>query len=377
MKYKLASLNFSDELLKDLSFVLKSGNLVCGEECKKFENLLAEFLNVEYISVVSSGTSALQLALIAEGIKYGDYVIVPDFTFPATANAVMSIGAIPILAEVKNDFNIDTDNLTEKIVDLCNQYPVKGIIPVHEFGVPANISNINQIARTYNLKVIEDAACAFGSKYPGSGEYVGTTGNTSCFSFHPRKILTTGEGGCIITNNSSLDEHIKSIRNHGIKGSGINRFHFSGYNSRLTDIQATIGIDQLKGIQLELDKRKQMAEKYIDFFKSNDFERFFIIPDIASGGNWQTFALICLDEKLTVHIRSELSRMSIESNQGAYALSTQRAYKNLPNTGSLQFSKYLFNNTIVLPLHSGLTDIDTRFILDSIHDLTKIFTKIQ
>ena len=133
---------------------------------------------------------------------------------------------------------------------------------MHEFGNPANKSIINKIASKYELKIIEDAACAFGSKDVENGKYVGATGNTSCFSFHPRKILTTGEGGCIIARDKSIYERVISIRNHGISGIGSNRFHYPGYNSRLTDIQAAIGVEQLSKINKELDARKVIAKKY-------------------------------------------------------------------------------------------------------------------
>ena len=207
---RLAKPNISSNAIDEIADVFKSGFLVQGKKVAEFEKNLANYFNVKNAICVSSGTAALHLSLIALNIKQGDEVIVPAFTFPATANVVELVGAKPVFVDINlNDFCIDISEIESKITE-----KTKAIIPVHEFGQVAKIHEIIEIAKKYNLKVVEDAACAFGAEY--NYKKIGTFGDTGCFSFHPRKAITTGEGGVILTNNEYIVERLFALRNHGI-----------------------------------------------------------------------------------------------------------------------------------------------------------------
>lgn len=200
-----------DEAIEKCIEVLRSGNLVQGLYAEKFEQAISDYLDVKHAMVVSSGTAALHLSLIALGIGPGDEVIVPAFSFPATANVVELVGAKPVFVDIKlDDFCIDASFIESVITN-----NTKAIIPVHEFGMPANMKPVLKLAEKYKLFIIEDAACALGAEY--ENRKAGAFGNLGCFSFHPRKAITTGEGGVVVTNDISLAEKIRAIRNHGIE----------------------------------------------------------------------------------------------------------------------------------------------------------------
>jgi len=261
---KLAKPNISEEAIKKASDVIRSGNLVQGKYVKEFEESLCRYLNVKNAIVVSSGTAALHLALLVLDIKKGDEVIVPAFTFPATANVVEIVGAKPIFVDITlDDFCIDTSKIEEKITS-----NTKVIIPVHEFGQAAKMDDIMNIAKKYNLKIMEDAACALGAEI--NNKKVGTFGDLGCFSFHPRKAITTGEGGAIVTNNDVLAEKLRALRNHGI--SLVNNkvdFIYAGLNYRMTDFQAALGLVQLSEIENIIEQRIKIANLYDDKLSYN------------------------------------------------------------------------------------------------------------
>lgn len=191
--YKLSQPNISDELIHAVTRILRSGQLVQGSECAAFERELAAFIGCKEVVLVSSGTAALYLAVKSLGIGPGDAVLLPDFTFPATANAVVAAGARVVLVDVEREsYTINTRLLEQTIKTWCGKEKLRAILPVHEFGCPANLSEIFRIADSFQLKVIEDAACALGATV--EGQRIGSEGNLACFSFHPRKTLTTGEG---------------------------------------------------------------------------------------------------------------------------------------------------------------------------------------
>jgi dTDP-4-amino-4,6-dideoxygalactose transaminase len=225
--FRLSAPDILEEDCLAITNVLKSGYLVYGKNGAEFEKALAEYIGVRHAIIVSSGTAALHLALLALGIGPGDTVIVPDFTFPATANMVEMTGAEVLLADVdRYNYNIDPSFIRELIKIHGKTKRIRAIMPVHEFGCPAHLDEIHSIARKNNIEVIEDAACAFGSQY--NGQKIGSKGNLCCFSFHPRKALTTGEGGFIATNNDEYANKIKLMRNHGIEYTETGLYCLSG-----------------------------------------------------------------------------------------------------------------------------------------------------
>ncbi|GAI30190.1 unnamed protein product, partial [marine sediment metagenome] len=227
-----------------------------------FEEKIKEYLKVDHAVAVSSCTAALHLALLSLPQK-PRAVIVPDFTFPSTGNVVELAGAKPILVDVKMaDFNIDADDVDKNLMTGYHAPPVsredRVIMPVHLFGQSCEIERVCELGERYDVPVIEDAACSLGAKY--KGKMVGTFGKIGCFSFHATKGVTTGEGGILVTNDEKIAERAKMLRNHGKDSEG--RFVEHGYNYRMTEIQAAIGVVQMSKIDNLIRARRGMAIYY-------------------------------------------------------------------------------------------------------------------
>ena len=247
-----------------------------GSIHKEFEDKWSDFINVKHSIAVTSCTTALHLSLAALGLNRDDEVIVPAFTWISSANVVEHLNATVVFCDINlRTFNIDVNQIESKIT-----HKTKAIIPVHLFGLSADMDPILNIAKKHNLWAIEDAACGFGAKYKDS--FVGTFGDTGCFSFHPRKAITTGEGGMITTNNDTLAEKLRSMRDHGAAMSDFQRHHgsrpyllaehpYAGYNYRMTDIQASIGVTQMERANNIINERQQLAAKYSAALKKLDF----------------------------------------------------------------------------------------------------------
>ncbi len=331
--------------------VLRSGFLVQGKTVAKFEEAVARYLNVKYAVAVSSGTSALHLALVAFGIGPGDQVIVPDYTFPATANVVELTGAKPVFADIDPiTFNIDPKTIERLITK-----KTKAIIPVHLFGQSADLTPILRLAKKYKLKVIEDAACVLGAEY--KGRKCGTIGDIGCFSFHPRKVITTAEGGMVVTNNRSIAGRLKILRNHGIDNKG-NKIDFvmPGFNYRMTEIQAAMGLVQLKRIPGLIRSRRKVASMYdaqlgpMEWIKTpstpSDNTHVFQTYIIQIPGNIDR-------DRLIAHLRKN----GIEANFGTYALHRLTFYKNKYRlkVGQFPVTEKVFHSSIALPVFEHLS----------------------
>lgn len=241
--------------IKNVIAVLKSGMLVSGEWVNNFENAFADYIGTKYAVATTSGTTALDIALKALDIKSGDEIIVPDFTFISTANAVLFQNARLVFVDVnENTFVIDPEDVLEKISSRT-----KAIIGVHLFGHPFDVRAIQEICEDYNLFLVEDCAQAHGAEY--KGEKVGSFGTVGCFSFYATKNMTTGEGGMIVTNNKEVEEKLRVIINHGQSQKYL---HTSlGYNYRMTNIQAAIGIAQLSKLE-DFNERRITNAEYLN-----------------------------------------------------------------------------------------------------------------
>ncbi len=231
---------------------LTSSALLGGKNVQEFEKLVKEYVKSKFAIAVNSGTAALQAALYALDIKKGDEVLLPSFTFMATANAVVSTGAKPVFVDIlKDNYTMDPEDLKKKITKKS-----KAIIPVHLYGNVAYIDEINEIAKKKNIRIIEDAAQSLGSTF--KNKHTGTFSDLGCYSLYPAKVMTSGEGGIVVTNNKSLYEKLLMIRNHGmVKGYDT---RILGLNLRLPEISAAIGKEQIKKLPLFLKKRKKNAE---------------------------------------------------------------------------------------------------------------------
>jgi dTDP-4-amino-4,6-dideoxygalactose transaminase len=317
---KLSKPYIPEDCITNVIDVLRSGNLVQGENVKGLEEKTKSYLNIEYAVAVSSGTAALHLALLALGVGPGDEVIVPAFTFPATANVVECVGAKTVLVDVNlDDLCIDT-SLIEKAITS----KTKAIIPVHEFGQAAQIDKIMVIAKKYNLKIIEDAACALGTEY--QGQKVGTFGDIGCFSLHPRKAITSGEGGLIVTSNAEIAHSLTMLRNHGLENNeGTIDFIYAGYNYRLTDFQAALCLPQFDLIESIIAERIKQAKIYDDNLKGITN---LTTPSIFSDRRmiYQTYHLL-LDKEIDRNtVINRLKEKQIETNYGANALNMLSYY---------------------------------------------------
>jgi len=336
--------------------------LVNGPVVEKFEKLLAEYLEIPYAICVSSGTAALHLSLLASDIKPGDEVIVPAFTFPATANVVEMVGAMPVFVDCEpGGVNLDPDKIESSI-----NGRTKAIMPVHAFGVPVNMDRIQDIAGKHNLVVIEDAACALGSSF--KDKKCGSFGDLAAFSFHPRKLLTTGEGGAVVTYDKTTAEQVRSMRNHGWERGDYN---YLGYNYRMTDIQAALGVDQIREYDTFINSRRKIARKYARLLKQIEWLK----PiQVNSDCHWNVQTL--LYEVDRIYSRDEvityLRKEKIETTIGTYCVPLTKYYRLKYGYTPDEFPQAykMFNQTISLPLWDKLGEDEIEMLLFALYKFT-------
>ena len=351
-----------EKSLEDLILTLRSGNLVQGEKVAVFEAALSRYLEIPEVIVVSSGTAALYLSLIAHNIGKGDEVIVPAYCFPAVANVVELVGARPVFVDIRADnCCIDTALIATKI-----NRKTAAIMPVHEFGHPADMHLINIVAQQHGLVVIEDAACALGTKYKSKA--AGTMGDTGCFSFHPRKILTTGEGGAIVTRSNSMASRLRKLRNHGIKMDGTRAgFVFPGYNFRMTDFQAALGLEQLNQLDDTVYVYRHQAAYYANLLKETAVE-YCWNNNTEEYSTYQTF-LVYLPGKIQGEkIKGEMYDSGVETNIGAHAIPYQSYYaEKYPHLrGEYPVALKAWRHALALPIGRHITAGDQEFIVEQL-----------
>jgi dTDP-4-amino-4,6-dideoxygalactose transaminase len=333
--------------------VLGTGFFTQGPVSRQFESLLALDCNSKYAFVTSSATTALSLSLTALGVGPGDEVLVADFSFPATANAVIAVGAVPVPCDVRlDDYGIDPDKIIDKISN-----KTKGIIPVHCFGLPCDMERIMEIASSKKLFVLEDAACAIGAQY--QGKHAGTLGTAGVFSFHPRKLITTGEGGAILCNNDEIAERIRILRTHGSRNLGtFLEFIEPGFNYRMSDINAAMGIEQLKKLYRIIKGREKLAQVYDLELGGNEN---IMIPKkfLDRTHTYQSYVIRLIDysEKERNGIILKLRNEGIEATLGTYSISSQPYFRKIIEENNFlqpENSKLAQSTTITLPLHGDL-----------------------
>ncbi|MBP9094981.1 MAG: DegT/DnrJ/EryC1/StrS family aminotransferase [Ignavibacteria bacterium] len=364
---------FDEDDLNAVSRPLKDGWVLQGKFVKEFEDSFSKFTNAKNSIAVSSCSTALQLVLSTFGLKDGDEVIVPSFTWIATANAVEYTGAKPVFIDIDlATFNIDVNKIEEKITPRT-----KGIIAVHLFGLCADMDVVKNIAQKYSLFVVEDAACALGSYY--KGRHCGTFGDYGCFSFHPRKSITTGEGGMITTNDNDKDALCRSLRNHGASDKKdlpflLTDYDNLGYNFRMTDIQGALGVSQMKKIDFLLSERKRIAGLYDKYLKDI---KFLNLP--AAGKDYihsyQSYVCLFAPEKINERnidkifnqrndLMKKLDDAGIMTRQGTHSAAYQGYYKKKYSYSNADCFNSLVAEkcSIALPLFPGLSDEDVSYI---------------
>jgi len=341
------------EEINEIQKVIKSKFLTEGKITRKFELSIARYVKAKFAIATTSATTALHTSFQCMNIKKKK-VLVSDFTFPATADAIIQAGGIPILMDVdKNSMNVSRE-IVENSLDNSIDY----IAPVSLFGNPLE-DNFYKLRKS-GLKIIEDAATNLGTKI--GKKFVGSLADVTCFSFHPRKIITTGEGGMITTNNKKLAEKFRMFKTFGKKGSEFNEI---GTNYKLSDIQSAIGLAQLEKIGKIIKKRQYRAKIYnemlskIDFIKPQE-------PTPKSYHTYQSYTCVVTRQGSRNRIMKELEKNNVETQIGTYAMHCLPAFKKLMKKGKLKNSEFLFKNSISLPLHEELSLNDQEYICKSI-----------
>ncbi|MNU66699.1 UDP-4-amino-4-deoxy-L-arabinose--oxoglutarate aminotransferase [compost metagenome] len=336
--------------------VLQSGMLIQGKKVEALETQIASYLGVKHAIAVSNGTATLHLALVVLGIGPGDEVIVPALSYVATANVVELVGAIPVFVDIETEtFNINPEVIEQKITS-----KTKAIIPVHEFGLACNLETILSLAATHKLAVIEDAACALGAK---SGDFfAGTQGDLGSFSFHPRKAITSGEGGLLVTNNDEIAQKLRVLRNHGIEyQNGKMDFVAAGFNYRMTDIQAALVLSQFQRFEQILSYKQKLADVYFEELRDTNF----ILPSVPEKHvhTWQSFHILVpahIDRDLLIDYMKE---KGVGVNLGAQCIPNETFYQKKYQLNCAElFPQALKANKkgLVLPLYERLAASDLK-----------------
>jgi perosamine synthetase len=370
MKNKMIRLSYpkiDKKAFKATRNVIKSGYLTQGKVTKDFESAVAEYVGTKHGIATSSCTTALHLSLVALNLKKDDEIIVPDFTFPATANAVIQSGATLRIVDVFQDtFNINLEKLVQAITP-----KTKAIIVVHVFGLCADMNGVIAIAKQHNLKIIEDAACALGSEY--FGLKAGNFGDLNCFSFHPRKVITTGEGGMIVTNDTELNDHIRVLASHGsIKNQEStfkNNFIEFGYNYRLSDLNSAVGLVELNRIEKIVNKRRKIAKRYKNNLNSSELISFQSEPS-GYKSNYQSLVVKLASQINRNEVIAKMAESGIQTTLGTYSLVSEPAFKNLEKE-PIVISRYLRNSTLSLPIHERLSDYHIDFVSEVLLNILK------
>lgn len=366
VRLPLSRPNLDDAALAAVADVLRSGSLVHGQNGVAFEQALARYLGCADVIVVSSGTAALHMAMLALGIGAGDAVIVPDFTFPATANVVAMTGARVILADVDLATYTMTPDTFARAAEaaLAAGERLRAVMPVHEFGTAADMSGINAVADRLGIAVVEDAACALGARL--DGRPVGATASMACFSFHPRKTLTTGEGGAVSVNDPLLANRLRRLRNHGMERTAAGMsFIEPSTNYRLTDFQSALGLAQLAHLDGWIARRRELALHYLDRLAPLAAQGRLRLPATQAGQSWQTFMIVLADGIDRAAVIRALSDRGIEANLGAQCLSEIGIYAGTRPHG-LSVGRRLFLQGLALPMFELMEDGDVDRVCDAL-----------
>jgi perosamine synthetase len=334
--------------LAEVAAVLDSGMLTMGPKVPELEAELARACEVRHALAVSSGTAALHLAVLALGLEPGDEVLVPAYTFPATANVVALAGLKPVLVDV----DPVTMNVDPARVEVGAR--TKAVLPVHLFGRPARIEQLPE-----ELPVLEDAAGALGARR--AGRACGGLGLLGCLSFHPRKIVTTGEGGAVTTDDDGIAAAVAALRNHGWQTLVPPEMPAPGLNYRLSDILCAVGIPQVRRLRELLEARTRVAAAYEE--RLRDFPVLLPSADEGDVHGWQAYVLQVDDRD---RVLRELRAQGIEAQIGTYALHLLGAYRD---QGDFPGASRVFERALALPFHTSLTDSDLDRVAEALRDL--------
>jgi len=383
MHVPIARTQLTEDEIQSVLAPLNSGWLVQGPKVREFEEKWSAFTGAQHSIAVTSCTTALHLSLAALGFGPGDEAIVPAFTWIATANVVEHLGGKVVFCDIDLDtFNLDVAQLESKITSRT-----KAILPVHLFGLAADMAAINDLAKKHHLWIVEDAACGFGTRY--KGQHVGTFGDAGCFSFHPRKSITTGEGGMITTQSSELAEKLRRLRDHGAAMSDLQR-HLgarpylladhpdAGYNQRMTDIQAALGAAQMDRAQAIIQERQRLASRYDDAFANLPWLK---VPACPEGfeHSYQSYPCLFLPEPITQESiprinqarnawMDSLQQVGISTRPATHAVHMLKFYREKYHLKPEHFPNAWAANdcSISLPLFHGMTEAEQSYVIDKV-----------
>ena len=330
------------EEIESVSRVLKSKWLTQGKITYEFEKKVAQYVGAKYCVMVNNGTSALICSLLSHNIKPGDEIIVPSFTFVATVNAVLSVGAKPILVDSNpSTFNTEIDLIKPHITK-----KTKAIIPVDVSGMPVDIKKFREFSQSNNLILIEDAAEGIGAEY--ENKKIGSFGHSTIFSFHMAKVITSVEGGCIVTNDKDIAEKLRLIRSHGSKVPYDSRSF--GLNFRISDLHSAIGLAQIKKIKNFLKHRNNLAKIYRDEIKDHKFQT---IPDYVTLHPYMLFGILT-HPKDRDRINKILNKNHIETRICWPPVHMQQYHSKIFKTRKIKNAEEIYSRIINLPMGNGL-----------------------
>lgn len=342
--------------------VLATGYLTQGAQAAELERRIAQLVGVPHGFATSSATTGLHLALVALGVSPGDEVVIPDFSFPATANVVVQQGAVPVFVDIRlDDFGLDAGALEAAITPRT-----KVIMPVHAFGLVADMGPILEVAARHGIPVVEDAACALGAEY--HGHQAGALGTLGVFSFHPRKVITTGEGGMIMTADDELAARIQVLRSHGgVRGAHYLDFVEAGFNYRLSDVHAAIGVVQMDRLERILSSRRELADVYAELLAGVDGATAPVTPE-GRTHTYQSYVVLLDADLHRDRVIEGMRARGIEVTLGTYGLHLQPYFRErfgiddalLPNATRAH------RGALTIPLYEGLTRDDLERVTEAL-----------
>jgi perosamine synthetase len=364
---------FDEAEARAVAAVLASGWVAQGPKVEQFEELIAARVGARHAVATTSCTTALHLALILAGVGPGDEVICPSYSFIATANAILYADATPVFADIEPDtWNIDPSDVARRITPRT-----KAVLPVHQVGLAADLDRLHPFTAR-GLTIVEDAACAIGSLY--RGRPVGSSGNMACFSFHPRKTISTGEGGMLTTDDADVAERARQLRSHAASVSAVSRhqsrgivfeeYRELGFNYRMSDLQAAVGVEQLAKLDSLLARRRTLAERYNTAFGRLPEVAIPAAPPYAVHA-YQSYGL-CLTPAFRGRrdeLLRELAALGISCRRGIPPIHLEPLYVNRFGPISLPVTERIAAQTIFLPLFASLADADQARVIDAVTGL--------
>ena len=347
--------------------VVTSGWILQGPKVEEFENRMASYIGVKYAVATSSCTTAMHLGFLASSLKPGDEIIVPSLSFIASANCIIHAGGIPVFADIDGKtYNLSPSDVEKRITS-----KTRGILAVHQIGLAADMGNLSRIAKKHNVLIFEDSACGLGSRI--NGKHVGTFGEWSAFSFHPRKAITTAEGGLLATDNPEIAAKVRMLRAHGADISVKDRhaskivllesYPLIGYNFRMSDIHAALGLSQFTRMDTLLAKRLTLAKRYDKAFAHHPR---IIIPFVPNGyyHTYQSYMVRLKDgADIRDTIMQHLLDNGIATRAGVMASHLEKPYRTMYPALHLPVTEAIAKETIILPLYHQLTIKDQEYII--------------